>query len=149
MSTFVYSPHRARKILKHIRSSDTPRLKAPSGCPPYSTNKLNKVLLLYSGLQGLQSSAPPNLHSFSSVLPLPQLSSSQNLLSPSQNSPGASQPQRLSTSSSLCLEHFCCFRSPLECNFSRDLSPQCKLNTLYSSSLYLMFLELITIVIKA
>ena len=50
-------------------------------------------------------------------------------LFPSQNPPRACQVQCLSTSSFLCLEHSCCFRSQLECNFSRDLSPQSKLNT--------------------
>ena len=50
-------------------------------------------------------------------------------LFPFQNPPSACQPQCLYTSPSLCLEHFCCFRSQLERNFSRDPSPQSKLNT--------------------
>lgn len=50
-------------------------------------------------------------------------------LFPSQNPARACQVQCLSTSSFLCLEHFYCFRSQLEGNFSRDPSPQSKFNT--------------------
>ena len=50
-------------------------------------------------------------------------------LFPSQNPARACQVQCLSTSSFLCLEHFYCFRSQLEGNFSRDPSPQSKFHT--------------------
>lgn len=78
---------------------------------------MNNVLLRSSSVLPHLASPPPTL--FQPYWPLISF----------QNPPSAWRPQCLSTSSSLCLEHSCCFRSQLKYNFSGDPSPQSKLNT--------------------